>query len=116
MKSIMPALRWLEYAIIKVYHKNANEFSFTKSKVHSKSFKNDFHDGLKYHKNRKLGNMMVNCPLLKAKPDKFKRKKAMCTTWDDSKESILKKILKTKKQSCALWPLKKMSNKQTKMR
>lgn len=30
-------------------------------------------------------DMTANCPLVKIEPDRFKRKKAICATWDETK-------------------------------
>lgn len=90
-------------------------FLTRKKECTTKTSENDTNDGLRCYKYKKLGHMMVNFPLLKAKPKNFKRKKAMCASWDESEKAILKKIQKTKKLRCALWLLNKMSKKQIKM-
>lgn len=49
----------------------------------TKASKNDINDGLRCYECKKLEHTMVNCPLQKAKLDKFKRKKAMSAAWDE---------------------------------
>lgn len=44
--------------------------------------KDDSNDVMKCYKWRKPCHMMANCPLLKRKLDKLKRKKSMCVTWN----------------------------------